>query len=470
MIFQTLHERFIRSVSFPFSQYCFNRRNIGYECRQSLCREYSSPDSIAAFQEQKLRVVVEHACKFVPFYQRRFKEAGITPDSITTIDDLRRIPPLSRDDLVNFKTDLVDYRYRPSIEAADASRRGPGEPMPFARFRKFPLAKNASSGSTGAPTVFYDDGTISAISWANEIRVKRWFGLQQGAREARLVRVSPEFVEKNRKNRLRRFLWNQMVLPGMNLTERDYGFIIGQLNGYRPKTIWSMTSAIAELARFLNETPACPLTSKPMLIITWAAPLYDHEKKIIRKIFSCPVTNIYGMREVGHIGALCGEGKLHVFQETHFLETDDNNELLVTFLRPTAMPLIRYRTGDRGELAIEKCGCGRTLQVIREFHGRTGEIFFTGDGRMIAPNFWCRTFMDDRLAATIRRFQIIYTKDKSIRIKLMAPDAHRPTIDGILRQTVTKNFGASTQVRFEYVDSIAPQLSGKYQMVINETE
>ena len=76
------------------------------------------------------------------------------------------------------------------------------------------------------------------------------------------------------------------------------------------------------------------------------------------------------------------------------------------------MPFIRYRMGDIGDVKPSRCQCGRTLQVIENLLGRTGEIFITKDGRMISPNFWCRTFMSGKVSGAIRRFQVVYTRTK----------------------------------------------------------
>jgi len=260
-----------------------------------------------------------------------------------------------------------------------------------------------------------------------------------------------------------------MILPGVNLTDMHYADIDEALQSFKPTTIWGFTSAAAGLSRWIREHGRLPSAAGPKLVITWAAPLYEHEREIISEAFACPVTNIYGMREVGHIGAYCPANSLHVFQESHFLETDANGELLVTFLRPTPMPFIRYRTGDLGELAVCKCSCGRTLQIIKEFHGRTGEVFKTEDGRMFSPNFWCRTFMDSRLAETVKRFQIVYTKNNIIKIRMIIPETNRPQAETILQGIVFNNFGVKTKIQFDYPDEIAPQISGKYRMVINET-
>ena len=88
---------------------------------------------------------------------------------------------------------------------------------------------------------------------------------------------------------------------------------------------------------------------------------------------------------------------------------------------------------------------------------------------MFSPNFWCRTFMDAQLAATVKRFQIVYQKNKTIKIRMVLPESNRPYPEKALDAVVAKNFGPETKVVFEYPDDIAPQLSGKYQMVVNET-
>ena len=470
MFFSALHQQFVGKVSFPITQYCFNRRGIGREFHRSCHSEIMPENLISELQIQHLRITLKHAIRFVPYYESLFKRAGLQPEDIRSLSDISAIPPLSRDNVIEARLSLIDRRYRASVEAANRSTRGPAEPMPFARFKKFPLVRNTSSGSTGAPTIFYEDGTISAISWANELRIRRWYGLHPGIREARLVRVSPDFVMKNKANKIRRLLWNQMILPGVNLTDKEYSLIIEQLRQFKPQVIWAFTAAAAGVARYMVEQRFISTAYSPRLVITWAAPLYKHERMIIEKAFGSSIGNIYGMREVGHIGAYCPAGSLHVFQESHLVETDSNGELLVTFLRPSPMPFIRYRTGDLGETVYERCSCGRTLQIIKQFHGRTGEIYTTEDGRMFSPNFWCRTFMDARLAMEVKRFQIIYAKDRSIKVRMVLDENKRSDAEIILRQTVIKNFGRNQALSFEYSQEIAPQISGKYQMVINENQ
>lgn len=472
----SLKESFIGYVSFPLSSYLMNRRGIIKKFSKLKKSEWFAEDRLKEIQLEKLKKLLEYANTWVPYYTKTFKEAGFSPKDIKQLDDIKMLPILSRQDVIDHHKEMVDIRYQASVKIADDSKKGPGEPIAFARFLKNNLIKNTSSGSTGAPTVFYEDGSVTALNWANELRMRSWYGIGPGAKEARMARISNEYMPKSKVLLRRRYLWNQQILPGINLSDEDYEFCCQSIEDFKPKVFWGFTSALYGLAQYIEKNRKNLLTHRPELVITWAAPLYEHEKQLLTSVFACPVTNIYGTREVGHIAGICPNGSFHINQESLFVETEDNaegfkekgiGEILVTNLEITPMPFIRYRMGDIGKIASSDCSCGRSLQVIKNFLGRTGEVFITQDGRMIAPNFWCRTFMDKTLANAIKRFQVIYKKNSTVLIKIVRNEAFSQNMEMLLREKMDRNFH-SNKVEFEYVSKIDPQISGKYQMVINE--
>ncbi len=212
------------------------------------------------------------------------------------------------------------------------------------------------------------------------------------------------------------------------------------------------------------------------LVTGWAAPVYEHERKILEEVFSCSVSNIYSAREVGHMAGQCNHGSYHINQEHVIVERyeqagngagGEEGELLVTPLDISLMPFIRYRMGDIGRVAASTCSCGRTLPVLQEFLGRTGEIFRTKDGRMISPNFWCRTFMNVRVSNAVKRFQVVYMRDDFMKIKIVKNANYTEATEQVLRDHLVKNFPRDMSFEFSYVPEIPPQVSGKYQMVVN---
>ena len=87
---------------------------------------------------------------------------------------------------------------------------------------------------------------------------------------------------------------------------------------------------------------------------------------------------------------------------------------------------------------------------------------------MISPNFWCRTFMSTKISGAVRRFQVIYTKEKNLKIKIEKDTGFSEIARNYIVEHVKKSFSENTSLQIDYVDSIEQQASGKYQMVVNE--
>ena len=267
---------------------------------------------------------------------------------------------------------MVDDRCQFLVPFAEAAKRAPGEPVPLAAFRRDKLVRNTSSGSTGSPTIFYENGSRSALNWAYEMRVKQWYGIGPGAKEARMARLSTAYMPDSWSLAIRKNLWHQLVLPGTNLSDDDYELSVGKIAKFRPRVLWGYTSALTGLADYIRRR-GIPASSFALeLLVSWAAPLYEHEDEVLRNAFRCPVTNIYGAREVGHIAARCPHGSFHINQENLLVESEQGEagttvpgEILVTTLDACPMPFIRYRMGDLGKVAGPDCLCGRKLQLLK---------------------------------------------------------------------------------------------------------
>ena len=464
-------------VTFPLTNHLMNRRGIARKYRSLMRTDRASAGALGELQVRKLKHTLAYAQKWCPYYARVFREAGFDPSRVRSVEDLQRIPPLDREDLIRHRRDMVDMRLRSSTDAAESSARGPGEPIQFALFRRNRLIRNTSTGSTGAPTIFYEDGSTSAMNWAHELRMKSWFGIGPGARETRFARVSTEYLPNSRVLRMRRYLWHHLIVPGMNLSDAEYQPCLQRIRSFRPRVLFGITSALTGFAEYLRRRDLCGSVDSVELVVTWAAPVYENEKRLLETVFRCPVTNIYGSREVGHVACQCPEGRLHINQEHYCVEVqrscagaldDGEGDILVTPLFETCMPFIRYRIGDIGTLDPEGCRCGREHAVLGGVLGRSGEVLVTRDGHTIAPNFWCRTFMGNRLSDAVERFQVVLRDDETICFRIVTRKSYGPKTETAIRDYAARNLPPDTRLDFQYVPNIDPQPSGKYQMVIDE--
>lgn len=463
----------VGQFTFPLVNYLLNRRHILPTYRTLCASERWPAERLHELQLSKLRTVLRHAYEACPYYRKRFQALGLVPEDIRSLDDIRRIPALSRQELTEHHQEMVDARYTDSVLRAERSRPNPGTPVWFAPFRRHKLIRNTSTGSTGTPTIFYDDGSTTALSWAHELRLKSWYGFAPGAREARLARVSAEYVAGSLMVRARRLLWKQLVLPGMNLIDRDYALCWEKIQQFRPSVLWGITSALTGLADYVRRTKPRGSGWRPELVVSWAAPLFEHEKQLLAEVFGSPISNVYGSREVGHVAAVCPAGSLHINQEDFLVEVEaaaegSPGEILVTTLYPSPMPFLRYSIGDLGEWAPGACACGRTLARLGDVLGRTSDVFITRDGRMIAPNFWCRVFMVNGPSEAVARFQVVYRKNDTVRLRIVPKPNYSAETEAVIRRFLDKNFSGRISFEFEYVSEIKPQASGKYELVVQE--
>ena len=314
-------------ITFPLTNHLMNRRTIMRKYRALLRSDRLSRDELQSLQLANLQRLLAYAQRNCPFYTRQFREAGFDPARVRSIDDIKLLPVLTRDVVTDNRRAMVNLRYQGAIDAAARSTRADGLPIPLARFRKHRLVRNGSSGSTGAPTIFYEDGSSTAMNWAHELRLKHWFGVHPGASEARFARVPSEYLPKSRVLRARWRLWHHLILPSMNLVDADYDIALAKLAAHRPRVLFGVTSALVGLADYVERKNLPRAWDHVKLVITWAAPLYDHERQRLQQFFGAPVSNIYGSRELGHVACVCPEGGLHVNEENYLVEIEPTRSL-----------------------------------------------------------------------------------------------------------------------------------------------
>lgn len=466
-------------ICFPAVNHVLNRKNILGRYRKLLASELYSTDALRELQFQKLLAVLRHVSIWNPFYAKRFKEIGLVPGDIRTLEDIRHIPIVARQDVIDHRLDMVDVRYRNSVSAADHADQKPGLPLYFARFRRHRLVRNASTGSTGTPTVFYEDGATTALNWAHELRLKQWFGLPPGVKEARMSAISTEYSAKSNLRSAREYLWNQMILPGFFLSDHEFELSLQKIRKFKPRVLWGPTPALTGLARYVERNNKDISPCHPELVISRAAPLYEHEKKLLTEVFGCPVTNIYGSREVGHVAMHCPHGSMHVNQENYLVEIEGTGvgeksagpgKILITQLNESAMPFLRYRIGDLAELGGSACTCGRSLGTLKKILGRIADVYETKSGRLIEPAFWCLAFMVGRQSQDVERFQVVYRPNGRILFRITPRASYSQQTEAELRSLMERHFQSGIQFDFEYVSDIKPQPSGKCPIVVNEIE
>jgi phenylacetate-CoA ligase len=327
-----------------------------------------------------------------------------------------------------------------------------------------------TSGTSGKPIdLFRSVETVQNLYALSELRERRWHGVsvQQrwailgGQLVAPVTRRVPPF-----------WVWNaalnQLYMSSYHLAPDLVPHYLDALERFRIQYLWGYSSALHTLAQ---EALRVRRPLKMKVVITNAEPLFSEQRKTISEAFQCPVRETYGMAEFVVAASECEAGSLHLWPEVGVVEVmpdsgsapdDRTGELVCTSLLNTAMPLIRYRTGDRGRLAhsTRTCDCGRTLPIIESVEGRVDDTIYTTDGRRVGridPVF--KTRLD------LREAQIIQETLQRVRVRFVAGPGFEESTGQTIVQRLRDRLGP-VEVVLEPVADIPRGAHGKFRGVV----
>ena len=322
--------------------------------------ETASPEQIRAIQNEKLVKQVKHVYENVKYYRDLMDEKGVTPDDIKSIDDLHKLPFLT-------KADLRDaYPY--GLLGTDL---------------KNCVRIQSTSGTTGRRVVaFYTQGDVDlweeccaraivAAGGTNEdvCQVAYGYGLFTGG---------PGLNGGSHKV-------GCLTLPmSSGNTERQIQF----MQDLHATILCCTPSYAAYIGETLKEMGISPDDIDLKAGIFGAEPWTEEMRRDIEKSLGLKAYDIYGLTETSGPGVSfeCEEQMGMHINEDHFLaeiidpETGEvlpegsKGELVFTSLDKEAFPLLRYRTRDICVLSRKKCSCGRTLIKMCKPMGRSDDM------------------------------------------------------------------------------------------------
>lgn len=311
-------------------------------------------------QVERLRKTVEIAMNS-PFYGKIFKENGITPESIKSLDDLKRFPFTTKEDLRN------NY------------------PFGLASVPKEKIVRlHSSSGTTGNPTVVVHTQE-DLNQWANQV-----------ARCMYMVGLRDTDVFQNTSGYGMftgglGFQYGAERLGAMTIpaaagnSKRQVKFIMD----FGTTVLHAIPSYATRLAEVFFEMGIDPKKdTKLTTLCIGAEPHSEEQRKRIEQLLGVKAYNCFGMSEMNGPGVAfeCKEQNgLHIWEDYVIAEILDPEtlapvaegevgELVLTTINREAMPLFRYRTRDLTRFLPGECPCGRTHRRISRFQGRSDDM------------------------------------------------------------------------------------------------
>ena len=322
--------------------------------------EALSREELEKLQLERLQATVRH-CMNSPFYKQRFEECGLKPEDIKSLDDIRKIPFTTKQDL--------------------------RDTYPFGMAR-VPLTKcvrlHSSSGTTGNPTVILHTQK-DLDEWANAVARCLW-----------MVGLRPDDVFQNSSG-------YGMFTGGLGFqygAERLGALTVPAAAGnslrqikfikdFGTTAIHAVPSYVTRLYEVMREQGVDPRRDTKLKVLAIGAePHSEEQRKRIEDMLGGKAYNSFGMSEMcgPGVGFECKEQNgLHFWEDYYIVEIVDPEtlepvpdgeigELVLTTLNREAMPLLRYRTRDLTRVLGRTCPCGRNHIRLDRMKGRSDDM------------------------------------------------------------------------------------------------
>ena len=246
-------------------------------------------------------------------------------------------------------------------------------------FSKNEVYISSTSGSSGHPFFFAKDKFTHALTWANiEERYKK-IGINIGDLEARFYGI-PKELKYYYFEKFKDFILNRYRFSIFDLSDQICESYLSIFNKISFKYVYGYTNSIVLFSRFvlsknLNFKVLCP--SIECVIVT-SEVCTKEDRELIVKAFKVPVYNEYGASEFGYIGYDDGNDNWAISENMLYVESDSDNNLLITDLHNKAYPFIRYKIGDNAEIKNKIDG----QKQIRQLKGRTNDKIILPSGKI----------------------------------------------------------------------------------------
>jgi len=413
-------------------------------------------ERLEEYQMQQLEKLLAHSYENVPYYRRVFDERGLKPRNIKSIDDLRKLPYLTKEKVRKNSTDLIAQNY------------------PKSR-----LSYVTTGGSTGIPLGFYwEKGFTEAKERMFVWRGWRWAGFKPG--EKRVI------LRGNIINRFKdgkRCWWeynpkdNALILSSYDMTDENLYKYVQKINKFKPVAIQGYPSSLFILANFLKNNKL--RIENIRCILTSSETLYPSQRKMIENYLGARIYDHYGNTERNALIMQCEKRNYHIISEYGILELigkedypvsreGEIGEIIATGFNNYAMPFIRYRTGDIATCCNKKCDCGRVYSLLKRIEGRLQEYVVNKDSNLISlgPAIFG---IHDVNWTKIKQIQFVQKERGKLIIQIIKdPSCYELEIKEYILNLFRARFGDHFDLEIRFLSHIPRSPSGKYQFLIQK--
>ena len=409
--------------------------------------KWSAPE-IEAYQNERLRKLIEEAYENVLYYRELMDRLNLRPSDIRTITDLPKLPLLKKEDIRNNPEKFISRKTN-----------------------KRNLIFRHTSGTTGKSLHFYVNQETETLQYAIWWRHRNRFGMTNDSWH---VNFRAQLIVPAEQDKPPFWRWvnpmRQVVINMQHFTSSRIGPIVDFLN----ENYFEFYTAYPSIIHIFAVT-ACEnglrLTNPPRVIFMGCENTLSYQKRFLEEFTGATITDQYGVAEGCGNVSKCEEGLYHEDFELGITECDEpkltadggvTGKIIFTGLTCPDFPFIRYEVGDIGVWEDSKvnCRCGRQSRLMSRIEGREDDYVITPEGRRIMRFDYI--FKD---AQNCMEAQIVQEKLGAIKVYIVRRSAYTEKDEKFILKEIMKWISPALEVEFIYVPEIEREPNGKFRAV-----
>lgn len=429
-----------------------------------------SPKKMKKYRDKAFRKTVAYAYT-VPLYYKKYKEAGIHPRDIRGIDDISKLPMISKSDIVDhFPDGIIPKGYNDKT-----------------------LQVVCTSGSTGKPVSFYVDFQTYATAAVISIRELRFLNLHW--RKSRFAHLGNYSTDKADIGFDKGLISKAQSIYSLDNYLQMNAFspiqdVVKKLDEFQPDLINSYPITFQNLAYLKRKGYGKNIN--PKVITVGGYVLDEYTQQYVEEAFGCQMLNTYGTAESSaNIAFECRKGTWHINHDFFHIEAIDNKgeivengkrgHMLYTKMFGKGTPFIRY-TGIDDWITIVpeyECDCGLSTPILTHgVEGRMNVSIVLPDGQLFPSASFATlsVVLNGLKTRKVKQFQIVQKKIDEIDILLVIDEDLRdekPSMDILIKrikEVYQKKVGPKVAINVREVKEIKSEPGKPSPLVISHVK